>query len=253
MPFWESSAFWGIAGIVVGFLGSTIYYFVGKERYSMKHQITTKQIVTKEITNIPEVKVSFDDRVIEELTESTIKFVNSGNQIITPHDYAAKEPLGVHISGHLYKYSTSAENSNSVPEIKPFGKNKYKIEFDFLKPKQSFSIVMFHDGNITIFGDLIEGRGFGTDIGVLYCIVDHRMYKRSALAWKIKKALKFVGVFTAIITAGYFLFTIRPLLFATGGIIFGAFCGYISVSIKKTKARRAYIKRMIDKWKDEES
>lgn len=80
MPFWESSAFWGIAGIVVGFLGSTIYYFVGKERYSMKHRMTTKQIVTREITSIPEIKVSFDDRAIEELTESTIKFVNSGNQ-----------------------------------------------------------------------------------------------------------------------------------------------------------------------------
>ena len=112
---------------------------------------------------------------------------------------------------------------------------------------------MFHDGNITIFGDLIEGRGFGTDIGGLCYRVDHTMYRCPTLAWKIKKVLKFVGVFIAIIIAGYFLFTIRPLLFATGGIILGAFSGYIPVSIKKAKARRAYIKRMIDEWKDEES
>lgn len=246
MPFWESSVFWGVAGIVVGFLISTIYYFAGKERYSMKHSITTKQIVTREITNIPEIKVSFDDKPLVELTQSTIKFINSGNQIITPHDYAAKEPLGVHISGHLYKYSASAENSNSMPEIKPLDSKKHKIEFDFLKPKQSFSIVLFHDGSITVFGDLIEGGGYGTDIGVLYCRLDRRMYRRPTLVWKIKRTLSFVGTFIAIITAGYFLFTIRSLLFATIGIILGMIIANIPIYIKKTRTRRAYIKRIMD-------
>lgn len=233
MPFWESSIFWGIDGIVAGFLISTIFYFVGKERYSMKHRITAKQIVTREITSIPEINVSFNNKPLKELTESTIKFTNSGNQIITPDDYATKEPLGIHISGRLYKYSASAENNNSMPEIEPLGKKTYKIKFDFLKPKQSFSIVMFHDGNITIFGDLRRGKGFGANI---------TMAKRSpTLVPKL-----FVGAFAIISVVGYFLFPISPLISATIGIIWGTIVGNLLKYIKKAKSRRAFMKEVLE-------
>ena len=47
MPFWESSIFWGIAGIVGGFIVAAFFFYVGKAKKSLIYQISTSALITR--------------------------------------------------------------------------------------------------------------------------------------------------------------------------------------------------------------
>lgn len=224
MPWWESSLFWGITGLVGGILISTIFYFVGKERYLMKYRIATKQIISSDITNIAGITIFFNEHPIKELVKTTIKFTNSGNQTIEPSDYAVKEPLCIHILGHLYQHSVSAENNNSIPTITPIDSDKYKIEFDFLKPKQSFTIEIFHNGNIDVLGELRSGNTTSHRFEMnfrRYC----KAHYQSVLSLVINKVLLPICLLClpicVLVLIIYVLCTVKPFLFGTIGVICG--------------------------------
>lgn len=215
MPWWESSLFWGVVGIVVGFLISTIYYLIGKERISMKHHITSKSIITKETLEAAGVNLVFDNQPINQLIETTVKFTNSGNRTIEPLHYAIKEPLGIYVLGHLFRYSVWAENRNSIPDIEPIDNDKYKIEFDFLKPKQAFSIKLFHDGAVDVFGEL----RFGSSRGLKRNRPLHFEMECRRIS-PLSRVIEFCALGASGVVV-YFVLTFEPLLFAVIGIILG--------------------------------
>lgn len=247
MPWWESSLFWGVAGIVAGFLISTTYYLISKERISMKHSMTSKSIINKETLEAAGVNLVFDNQLINQLIETTVKFTNSGNRTIDPFDYASKEPLGVHILGHLFRYNAWAENKNSIPEIKPMGDDKYKVEFDFLKPKQAFSITLFHDGAVDVFGELRSGSSRrvasytyiesshidfdSTDMDFDLADMDfdlapmesHKHFEMRSKKYGhtiLSRAIKFcILVVSGVVI--YFVMPFKPLFFAVVGAILG--------------------------------
>lgn len=229
MPWWESNIFWGIAGIVGGALVSAIYQCIGKERYTMKHRKTIKKITPKEATDIPEAKAFFKNQSIKELFMTTIKFTNCGNKTIGPSDYAAQEPLGIQIFGQLCKCNVSAENHNSMPKLRPWNGNKYKIDFDFLKPRQSFSIKLLHSGYVKVFGELRSGKSIAAT-AKLYS--KNMMIVEAPLSpvFSIVRLLLSTG---AVIAAVYFLFTVKPLLFTIIGIICGAAASNLLFFIKE--------------------
>ena len=253
MPWWESGAFWGIAGIVAGFLISTAYFCIGKERISMKCHKTTRHITSEEIVYMS--KIGFlSNNQLKNISKTTIKFTNSGNRTIEPSDYAIKEPLGVHISGHLYQNLASADNNNSLPTITPMEDNKYKIEFDFLKPKQSFSIALFHDGIATAFGELRSGKSISKDRMIFseihYMHFDYmdfynlpsinfrerkyKMYNRRFrnLRFLLRSKAKHPLIFVCFSIIVYFVITVKPLLFAVTGLSLGILIGSILFRIK---------------------
>lgn len=236
MPWWESSAFWGVAGFLISF----ICLLVGKERILMKHHITTRLVTPEEIVYMS--KIGFlSNNQLKNINKTTIKFTNSGNRTIEPSDYATKEPLGVHISGRLYQHHASADNNNSLPTITPVEDNKYKIEFDFLKPKQSFSITLFHDGIANVFGELRSGRSIGIiggiirNIGmnipenIMYCMNGQR---RPSLFSSLISRIISLLLFAIFIITVHFVFTVKPLLFAVFGVIVGILTGEILFGIR---------------------
>lgn len=244
MPWWESGAFWGIAGIVAGLLISTAYYCIGKERILMKCHKTTRLIPPEEIVYLSNIGFLSNNQ-LKNLIETTLKFTNSGNRTIEPSDYATKEPLGVHISGRLYQHHASADNNNSLPTITPMEDNKYKIEFDFLKPKQSFSIALFHDGIANVFGELKSGRSIGIIRGIIGAIVTSMLtsilgnitycmdgQRRPSLFSSLISQIIRLLPFAILIITVYFVFTVKPLLFAVFGVIVGILTGEILFGIK---------------------
>lgn len=229
MPWWESSLFWGVVGIVVGFLISTIYYLIGKERISMKHHITSKLIITKETLVAAGVNLVFDNQTINQLIETTVKFTNSGNRTIEPLHYATKEPLGIYVVGHFFRYNVWADNKNSIPNIKLIGDDKYKIEFDFLKPKQTFSIKLFHDGTVDVFGELRSGSSWGLKLN-LNLPMYFRMERRCVSP--LLRVIEFCALGASGVVI-YFVLTFEPLLFAVIGIILGVIIANLLFSIIK--------------------
>ena len=71
------------------------------------------------------------------------------------------EPLSIVVNGCFYDLENSckieSDNPNSTPQIEILNKDTAHIQFDFLKPKQSFSITLLHSGKLKIGGELKNG------------------------------------------------------------------------------------------------
>lgn len=153
-----SSTLWGISGIIIGTIASAIFFVLSKKKTLLEYKIVSTQLIAKEITSIPNLKVTIDGQSAEGLVSTTIRFINSGNQIISSFDFANKAPLSITTTDHLYGIDVFSDNPNSIPSIQPFDDKTYYIAFDFLKPKQSFSVTLLHSGKLSIFGELKTGR-----------------------------------------------------------------------------------------------
>ena len=161
MPFWESSLFWGIVGLVGGLAVAVFFFILGKSRRVLGYDITSTPLVTEKMTDIPGLSVTLDGRPVQNLTSTTVKFTNEGNQTITLSDFAAREPLSISFSGGLlntwYGHFVSSQNPNSTPTLEIIDDTTMNVEFDFLKPKQAFAVTLLHDGEFSVAGELKSG------------------------------------------------------------------------------------------------
>lgn len=157
MPQLDSSVFWGITGIVIGIITSTIFFLLGKKKTVLEYEIDSTQLITKEMASIPNLKVTIDGQSIEGLASTTIRFINSGNQRISRSDFVTNDQLRIIIFGQLYASEVFSDNPNSRPSIKTFDAVEYYVTFDYLKPKQSFSVTLVHSGELRIWGELKTG------------------------------------------------------------------------------------------------
>ena len=144
MPLWESSAFWGIAGIVGGILVSTFFFIRGKSRKILKYEIRSTALITKNMLNIPEISITLAGQPVQSITSSTIKFTNIGNQTITSDDFAKLAPLRISVKNKFFStvdgFQIASDNPYTAPVLHETNENAIDILFDFLRPKQSISI-----------------------------------------------------------------------------------------------------------------
>ena len=163
MPFGETSFFWGIAGIVGGFIVAAFFFYIGKSKKSLVYQILTANLITDEINNLPGLKISVGDEPATNLASTTVKFINNGNQTISSSDFASLSPLHITASKHIFNIANidtsyiKARNKTLNPSINVVGNDSIIIGFEYLKPKQEFEITVLHDGKLSVGGDLKSG------------------------------------------------------------------------------------------------
>ena len=163
MLFWESNIFWGIAGIVGGFIVAAFFFYIGKVKKSLLYQISTSALITDEINRTPGLRISVGDEPAVDVISTTITFINGGNQTITSSDFASLSPLQIITSGHFFNAENidvdyiKALNNALNPRIHIVDKKRIEIEFEYLKPKQEFEITLLHDGKLSVSGDLKTG------------------------------------------------------------------------------------------------
>lgn len=157
MPFWESPVFWGIVSIIGVCLG--IYasaYF--SNRKVLEYSIHPSALITEDLSNIPGLTVMMYGQAIQDLTATEVTFSNAGNQTLEPSDFAKTEPLGVSVSGICFGVQLKSDNPNSAPIVNPVDVHIFDVEFDFLRPKESLTLILWHDGDASIRGDLKSGK-----------------------------------------------------------------------------------------------
>lgn len=135
MPQFDSSAFWGIAGIVVGIIVTVVFFLLGKKTI-LEYNISTTPLITDKMAGILNDRMSIDGQPVKSMVSTTISFVNSGNQRIQSSDFSKQEPLRVIFAGHLYGYDVSPGNQKLLPEINPVNEKVLNISFENLKPRQ---------------------------------------------------------------------------------------------------------------------
>ncbi|MCI8414930.1 MAG: hypothetical protein HFF00_04795 [Ruminiclostridium sp.] len=161
MSFGESSIFWGIIGLVGGLIVATFFYFLGKKKVLLEYSITSTNLISKQMPSIPGMSITLDGKPVECLTLSKVKFINSGNQTIYPGDFAPLAPLAIITEGNLFSstsgFRIDSDNPNLHPSITVLN-NRATLSFDFIKPKESFSITILHDGKVSVLGELTSGK-----------------------------------------------------------------------------------------------
>ena len=155
MSSWWPSAFWCIVGIgggaIVSFIISWFFFVVGKECQLLEYQVSSTNLITKEMPGIPGMDITLNGRAIDNLTSSTIKFINSGNKTIYQEDFAKSSQLGIAAEGCIFiskdGFQIVSSNFSFQPSVS-IENNKMYISFEFMKKGQSFSITMLHSGKL---------------------------------------------------------------------------------------------------------
>lgn len=165
---WNSSALWGIIGLIGGIVVSAFFYFIGIKRKSLIYDITTTTLVSQNATQIENLSIIYNNKPISNLYTSTIKIRNNGNSIIEPSDFAPSAPLSLITDGEFLINSntgTKLLSENDYNNVYPFIETdennickKTTICFDYISKKETISCTVFHTGSLTIYGKLKDGK-----------------------------------------------------------------------------------------------
>lgn len=156
---WNSSALWGIIGLIGGALISLIFYIISKKRRILTYKIQTTTLITEEISAIPNLEISYNNTKVSNLIATNIEIKNVGNEVIEGDYFASLLPLKLHIdSGEIFFYciSDSTDKNTNVSLEKNNG--EVFIHFEFIKPKSSFHLLIYHTGTLTILGEPKTGK-----------------------------------------------------------------------------------------------
>lgn len=153
----------GLIGAIVGVWG--VYYgYKGRRIQILEYQISSSRIITNRTNNIPGLKIVIGDEFASDLISSQIVFFNRGNMPIKQNDFATLAHLQITASGHFFnlesisKDTIESNNLHLNPSLEFPDNRTISIQFEYLKPKQFFSISVLHDGEIEVSGDLTTGK-----------------------------------------------------------------------------------------------
>lgn len=169
---WNSSALWGIIGVIAGILVSSFFYFIGQKRKTIIYDITTVALISNKTSKLKDLSIKYKNKPINNLHISTIKIKNNGNSIIEPKDFAPSFPLTIATTGEFFvdlnddaEITTplfSENNFNKVFfQIIPTEDEEFKkiaIQFDYIPKKSTIICEVFHTGSLSINGRLKEGK-----------------------------------------------------------------------------------------------
>lgn len=177
----QLNLFLSIGGFVVGILGfvsGAVFYLKGKSKKILEYKKTSTNLITQDIADIPNLKISVGDEPTSDLTSTTVQFTNAGNVSIKLSDIATIKIIS---SGHFFNSDdissdhVLSDNKYLKPSVAISDNHKIKINFNYLKPRQSFSITVLHDGKIDVIGDLVSGtfREYEPKIGDIQGSASH--------------------------------------------------------------------------------
>lgn len=155
-----NSALWGIAGI----LATILFYKLSKKSKTLIYDKNSQLLITDSISKIDGLKITYRDKPIENLTTTIIRFKSIGTETINKTDYAEQFPLMIETDGKFIIQedinSILIYNSNKFNNIEfiPINDSKIKVEIDYLKHKNLFTLNLFHTGEIKITGELMDGK-----------------------------------------------------------------------------------------------
>ena len=160
----DSSALWGIIGLFGGILGTMFFHIIDKKKRVLSYSIDTVSLVTKKISKIPDLEITFKGKKIENLSSSTIRIGNSGNELIEASDFASLSPLRIEVeSGEFFiteesmKATMESQNQNIDLKVE-YKDGALEIVFEYLNPKSEFEFTIWHTGDLKVCGDLKNGK-----------------------------------------------------------------------------------------------
>ena len=152
----------GLVLTIIALILSIIFFMAGRKKMMLEYDISSTPLVTDEMTSIPDLEVFYCHQPVKNLTSTTIRFFNWGNQMLDKHSFAEKQPLCLTTDGHFFRgqstVNATASNPNSIPSLSEIDDQTRQVVFEFLEPKQSFQLTLLHDGELSVSGCIKNGK-----------------------------------------------------------------------------------------------
>lgn len=165
---WNSSALWGIIGLIGGFIVSLLFFTLSKEQRKLSCSISTTPIIVKKIPKISDLIITYKNQNIDNLSTSYIKIKNIGNNTLEINDFPELNKLSLTTDGVFLINSINEleiTKSNKFMKMSPslISSNKIELSFDYFDPKNEISFSIFHTGNIKVCGSIKNGKIINDD------------------------------------------------------------------------------------------
>jgi hypothetical protein len=160
---WNSSALWGIIGLIGGFIISFIFYKIGIKNKKIIYTINSQVLITNNLSKINGLNITYQNQPITDLTTTTIIIKSVGKDIINVSDFGKATPFGIKTTGKFFLQndinSIIIKNSNLDNLIEPIFKDDSTIllNFDYLSQGDEITFILLHTKTIDICGKLKAG------------------------------------------------------------------------------------------------
>lgn len=166
---WNSSALWGIIGLIGGFLFSFIFYRLSTKNKKIVYNKKSQNLITNNTSKINGLNITYENKPIKELTTTTLIIKSVGKDIINKEDFGKATPLCIKTSGEfLFQDINSIITNNSNPDnlIEATIKDDKTIllDFDYFSQGDEITFVLLHTETINIDGKLKNGSILNNDL-----------------------------------------------------------------------------------------
>ena len=156
----DTSALWSIIGIVVGLLGSLIFYILGQKKRKLIYTISSQSLITDNLSSIEGLQITYDTKPIKNLTSTTIVLKSIGNEIIQTQDFGKETPLCIRttesflLQEDMNSIVTANSNLGNLFQLQEEDAQTIRLNFDYLKKGDSITLTLLHTGVIGVTGKL---------------------------------------------------------------------------------------------------
>lgn len=225
---WNSSALWGIIGLIGGFIVSFIFYKISNKVKKLVYTASSQILITDNLSNIDDLNITYQNKSIKNLTTTTINIKSVGKDIVEMKDFGQATPLCITTTGEFLLQSNidsiMTENSNPNNLMKPVLKDNATLllEFDYLSQGDSITFTLLHTGAIKIDGKLKMGT-----------FLDNNLFKKIN---NIVDIITYVssGILLIFFIFGYMILNgVDGIFLSTGNFLVNLFTGVLLINYFK--------------------
>lgn len=160
---WNSSALWGIIGLIGGFIISFIFYKISNKNKKIIYTKNSQTLITNNLSEIDGLNITYKSQPIMNLTSTTVIIKSIGKDIISMNDFGKATPFCITTTGKFLLQddiiSTITQNSNPNNLINLIVKDDSTIliDFDYLSQGDEITFVFLHTEKINVEGKLKTG------------------------------------------------------------------------------------------------
>ena len=160
---WNSSALWGIIGLLGGFIVSFIFYKISTKSKKIVYTKNSQILITDNLSSITDLSITYQNKSIKNLTSTTISIKSIGKDIIEMTDFGSATPLCIKTTGEflLQENISSVISHNSTPDnlmnVALQDNSTLLLNFDYLSQGDTITFTLLHTETISVNGKLKAG------------------------------------------------------------------------------------------------
>ena len=135
---------------VISFVYAFYCQKVNKERKELSYAQDTDVLIYNQTSKFQKLKISYGDEIIDNLCVTKFAIWNSGNRVLEKGDFVVKKALAISALNEKQILEATVVNVTEKENkfhLKPVGKTKVDVEFDYIAPENGVIIQIIHTGS----------------------------------------------------------------------------------------------------------